>query len=313
MNERFALDTPISLENQIDIDIESVVNLGEYETLEISGVTVLNNSNKGYLCFCDRDPGAKLASLAEGAVVLSNSELASKWSSQYPNAIWVVVRDPRATFIDLAMKFLKEGQIQVSDRVPRPFGVHNSVIVGQHTTIHPTARIDEGVVIGNHCVIHRGTWIKANTVIRDHVVIGSEGINAYRGLDGRQRGFPHLASVIIGNNTEIGASSVIPRGILNSTYIGDDVVIGNLCNIGHGASVADGVWMSVGCLIGGHTIIGRKTTIGMGVTVKDNLEIGDEAQVGMGSVVVRNVESGTSVFGNPARSTGNQIKAGPER
>lgn len=313
INERFALSSTLEFTKDVPRELINELGLlGEYSS-EILGLASLNNSTKGYICFCDREPAAEITTISDGTIVLTNPELHPMLVKRYPNGIFVTVRDPRAAFIDLAARLMAEEKLDVTDAVPRPLKVDHTASVGLHTVIHPEVRIDEGVIIGNQCVIHRGVWIKENTVIRDHAVIGCEGINAYRGLDGRQRGFPHLASVIIGRNTEIGAGVIIPRGILTSTIIGNQVVVGNLCNIGHGSVICDNVWMSVGCRIGGHTVVGRRATLGMGVVVRDNIDIGDEAQVGMGSVVVRNVEHGSSVFGNPARTTGGKLRAGPER
>lgn len=309
MREHFSLATPLRLEQEISLE-HAVINGPLGETTGLSG---LMSAKAGYLSFCDREPAPELAVIESGAMVLTTTDLYPSLISRFPGVTWISTPDPRADFIDLSQKLLASGVLDISNAVPRPFGVHTTASIGSHAVIHPNVRIDEGVIIGEHCVIHRGTWIRENSVIRDHAVIGCEGINAYRGLDGRQRGFPHLASVLIGESCEIGAGSVIPRGILTSTVVGNHVVVGNLCNIGHGVVVEDNVWMSVGCLVGGHTSIGKKATLAMGVTVRDNLRIGAEAQVGMGSVVVRDVEAGVSIFGNPARLAGNKVKAGPER
>ncbi len=50
--------------------------------------------------------------------------------------------------------------------------------------------------------------------------------------------------------------------------------------------------------------IGDRTYIGMNATVKQRLSIGEDVMIGMGSVVISNVKSGVSVFGNPARKYG---------
>jgi UDP-3-O-[3-hydroxymyristoyl] glucosamine N-acyltransferase len=164
-------------------------------------------------------------------------------------------------------------------------------------------------------VIHRGTWIQAGSIIRDGTVIGCDGVNAYayQGQDGKPRVFPHFGGVLIGENVEIGANSVIVRGILNSTRIGRNSVIGNMGNIGHAAELSEQVWMSVGCRIGGYTRIGSRATLGIGATVKDSIEIGEQATIGIGSVVIQSVAPYTSVFGNPARKVPTMRAFGPPR
>lgn len=313
MNERFPLIQPTSLKTLLSGMEGAFIPADEFPEVNVSGLARLGHGESDDLCFCDRDPSSTLDTLPSGLIVLCTAGLAQHLAFQFPNVSWIPLEDPRAVFIDLGVHLLSGGAVDVSDAIPRPLGIHPTVKMGTNTHIDPTVRIDEGVIIGHHCVIHRGTWLQAGSVIRDHSVIGCEGINAYRGLDGRKRGFPHFAGVVIGERVEIGAGTVIPRGILTSTYIGEDTVIGNLCNIGHGAVIEKGVWMSVGCLIGGHARIGEGATLAMGVTIRDNLEIGARAHIGMGSVVARIVEPDASVFGNPARSVPGQVKAGPDR
>lgn len=301
MRERFDLRVPCSL---ADIGISSKATA--------TGVARLGHGDAGDLCFCDRMPSPELCAVSDHTLILCNDDLHDLLCERFPQAICIAHADPRSVFIDFGHNLLARGDVEVSNAVPRPFGTHPSAQIGAQTVIHPETRIDEGVKIGNQCVIHRGSWLKAGAVIRDNTVVGVEGINAYVGLDGKQRSFPHFASAIIGENVEIGAGAVVVRGILNSTQIGQHSVIGNLSNIGHVVEIGKKVWMSVGCLIGGHTRIGDGATLGMGVVVRDNVDIGENAQVGMGSVVVKSVAARTSVFGNPARAMG-PIQAGPER
>jgi UDP-3-O-[3-hydroxymyristoyl] glucosamine N-acyltransferase len=303
MTERFGFDAPIPV---------AAVGLGELLSKHAAtGIARLGHSVAGDLCFCDRDPARDLK-IDDGSIVLCTQELAASLRERFPAAVFIPLPDPRAAFIDLGHHLLTEGRVMVSGEVPRPFNIHPSAEIGPQTVIHPEVRIDAGVKVGAQCVIHRGTWLQAGAVVRDHTVVGVEGINAYRGVDGKQRRFPHFASVIVGENVEIGAGAVLARGILNSTRIGRNTVIGNLCNIGHVVDIGEKVWMSVGCLIGGHTHIGNGATLGLGVAVRDNIEIGAGAQVGMASVVVKPVPAGLSVFGNPARPVPG-LQAGPAR
>jgi len=302
--ERMALRKPLLLSD--------VLHQEEYTNVKVFGMARLGHTQYGDICFCDREPGTGVTVMAEGSIVLCTTDVVESLHVRFPKILCIIMPDPRATFIDLGHRLLGHAELEVSSLVPRPFGIHSSVIMGENCVIDPETRIDANVVLGHQCIVKRGTWIQEGAIIRDNTVLGVEGINAYKGLDGRQRNFPHLAGVIIGESVEVGASVVVVRGILNSTVIGKGSVIGNMSNIGHVVEIGENVWMSVGCLIGGHTCIGDAATIGMGVTIRDNLNIGSRVQVGMASVVVKSIPEGASVFGNPAKPIPG-LRAGPNR
>ena len=224
-----------------------------------------------------------------------------------------VVDDPRSVFIDV-LEWIMETTGFDAHRV----GFSNQAKISNQSIISSSAIIESGVEIGAGskicpgAVIKTGTRIGSGCIIRENAVIGCDGITAYRANSGRLQKFPHLGGVDIGNNTEIGAGTVVSGGILVPTYIGQNVVVGNICNVGHGVSIEDGVWMSVGSLVGGHAVLRAKATVAMGVTIRDNLEIGESASLGMGSVVVKSVGAGHSVFGNPAKRMPT-LNTGPKR
>lgn len=301
---RFSLSTKIPL-SEIGIG-------GEQGNLFFSGFAGFGQTEPGDLCFCDKEPNENFINIPVGSIVLCSEFLYKSLKKRFTDIQFISMPDPRATFIDIGHKLLERNVVQVTKKISDALGVHPTAKVGLQTVVHPEVRIDENVIIGAHCVINRGTWIKSGTIIKDGTIIGIDGINAYRGNDGKLRSFPHFAGVIVGNNVEIGSGVVVVRGLLNSTIIGNNTIIGNLCNIGHVVNIGEKVWMSVGCLIGGHTKINSGATLGMGVTVRDNIEIGENAQVGMSSVVVRKVKANCSVFGNPARII-SAIQAGPVR
>jgi UDP-3-O-[3-hydroxymyristoyl] glucosamine N-acyltransferase len=310
MNERFVLERPTELRDLLS-GVAGARQLASNVT--VGAIARFGHAKDGDVCFCDRDPSGKGFSAEKGAIVLTTEELAGPLAARMPDAHWVALSDPRSAFIEMTTRLLAESAVEVTDLVPRPFGVHPTATVGDHCSIHPESRVDERAAIGHGCVIHRGVWIQAGAVVRDRTVIGCEGIDAHSGKDGVVRRFAHLAGVVVGKNAIIGACVVIPRGILTSTRIGQNSVVGNLSNVGHGVVLEEDVWMSAGCFIGGHSRIGSKASIGIGATVKDNVVIGAGAQVGMGSVVIRPVNPGASVIGNPARSMLGEAKAGPER
>lgn len=256
-----------------------------------------------------RLPGEKCLAFAKrdvidaGTQLLNSFVLVDDWPGTEDNTnLYCKVDDPRAAFIDLlthlmtkidvwahSMDYWEQAEVDATAIIATSAVIETGVKVGKR------ARIEAGVVL------KRGTWIDDDAIIGPNACLGDEGITLYKANDGRVLRFPHVGGVYVGKRTHVGANSVIPRGIISTTRISDDVVIGNLCNIGHGAKVGRSVWMSVGSLIGGHTKIEDRVTIGMGVTVRDNLTLGEQSSIGMGSVVVKNVQNKTSVFGNPAK------------
>jgi sugar O-acyltransferase (sialic acid O-acetyltransferase NeuD family) len=99
--------------------------------------------------------------------------------------------------------------------------------------------------------------------------------------------------VIVGQNVVISANVRIERhAYINiGGIVGHDVTIREFASIGPGA-----------CL-NGNVEIRRACDIGATAAFRPGVTVGDESVIGMGAVVVRNVEAGTTVVGNPARLT----------
>lgn len=275
----------------------------------LDGTCDSRNGGHRKLVFSTIEDFPATASLTESLILIDDIPADPSRGSNH----FCKVSDPRAAFID-ALTWL-QASVGV-DAHKRGFtetaSVSATVQVAGTAVIEAGVEVGAGSIISAGVVLKSGTRIGENTIIRENTVIGSDGVTVYRAVDGRLLKFPHVGGVSIANNTEIGANTVIAGGILAPTCIGSDVVIGNLCNIGHGVVVEDGVWMSVGALIGGHSAIRAGATIAMGVTVRDNLLIGEGVSLGMGSVVVKDVGAGHSMFGNPARRMVG-LKAGPAR
>lgn len=274
----------------------------------LRGVADSRRGGTGCLSFAPGRKRKPITSLSGSFVIVD--EFLSEDSTAN---LYCKVDDARAVFIDL-LQICRErsGVVPHARDYQATAAVHEAARIAPSAVLESGVCIAEGAEIGAGAVIRSGTRIAENTRIGENVCIGGDGITVYRARDGRLLRFPHVAGTTIGARTEIGSGTIIPSGILTPTEIGDDAVIGNLCNIGHGARIESSVWMSVGTLIGGHVLVEQGATIGMGVTIRDNRAVGENASVGMGSVVVQNVTAGRSVFGNPAKTMG-PLKAGPTR
>ena len=162
--------------------------------------------------------------------------------------------------------------------------------------IQPYRKMEAGVCmygdisIGNNVNIYHGT------------IIGKPGFG-YEWDEGNQQwiNFPHIGSVIIGNNVEIGANVCIDRGTLDNTIIGNGTKIDNLVHIAHNVIIGKNCMLVCHCGIGGSVEIGDNCWIGMGAQIRNGLKIGNNVTVGMGAIVVKNVPDGITVIGNPAK------------
>jgi UDP-3-O-[3-hydroxymyristoyl] glucosamine N-acyltransferase len=275
----------------------------------VIGVADGRNAPPRIMCFVDKPLKQEAIGRLKECLVIANEEIARSLAG----CSMLVVNDPRALFIELLTRLLT---------VPG-FACFTSLVkepprIDPDAEIHPRAVIEDGVSIGAAsrvsagCVVKRGTYVGRDVLIRENTVIGCDGIALYKARDGRVLRIPHLAGVIIEDGVEIGASCVIPRGVMGSSRVGRETVIGNLSNLGHAVQIGARVWMSVGCLIGGNSAIGDGSTLGLGVCVRDNLRVGKNCSIGMGAVVVRDLPDGSSAFGNPARRLP-AVNAGPER
>jgi sugar O-acyltransferase (sialic acid O-acetyltransferase NeuD family) len=99
------------------------------------------------------------------------------------------------------------------------------------------------------------------------------------------RGVVICSNALISCDVVVGAHTFIN----NHTTVGHDVEVGRFCHIGGHV------------FIGGNTRIGNRVVIHPGATILPGLNIGNRAVIGAGSVVVKDVKEGDTVFGVPAR------------
>ena len=103
--------------------------------------------------------------------------------------------------------------------------------------------------------------------------------------------------------TKLGVGTVICAGTVCTAdiTIGSHCIINKLCSIGHDATISDFATLSPQVMLGGHSIVGVGAELGASCLIRQGLTVGDWANVGMGSVVTKNVPSGITVVGNPAK------------
>ena len=114
---------------------------------------------------------------------------------------------------------------------------------------------------------------------------------------------------VIDRSARVSSMSELGRGcfvgklaIVNADVrVGDDVVVNTMALIEHGCTVGDHANISTKAVINGDVVVGEGSFIGSNSVVTGQLSIGSWTVVGAGAVVVRNVGSGVTVAGVPAR------------
>lgn len=185
--------------------------------------------------------------------------------------------------------------------------IAKGAVIGSNACIMPGAYIGEDVCIGENVYIGAGAklvgniTIGNNVVIRENAVLGADGLSTDRDEEGKAATMPQFGEIILEDDVQIGANTVIARGAIDETIIKRGSKIDNSCFISHNVHIGEDSFVVGETIMFGSSKLGDKAFISGNATVRNGKTIGDGATVGMGAVVVNNVEEGAVVKGNPAR------------
>jgi UDP-3-O-[3-hydroxymyristoyl] glucosamine N-acyltransferase len=161
------------------------------------------------------------------------------------------------------------------------------VVVGAHTVLMPGVVVRERCRIGKRCRIH------------SNAVIGTDGFGYFL-RKGVHNKVPHVGTVEIGDDVEIGACVCIDRAKFGATRIGDGSKIDNLVQIGHNAQLGRGVLLAGLVGIAGSARVGDYAVLAGHAGVRDNATLGDRSVVAAYSVALSDVPADTVYAGMPA-------------
>lgn len=216
---------------------------------------------------------------------------------------YIKVDNPKEIFFDILGNFYGEVEqlgIGKNNIISPLANIGNSVYIGNNCTIGDYVEIGKGTKIYNNVVLSKGVKIGKNCTIKSGAVIGEIGFGYSVNENGESIRVPHFGSVIIGNNVDIGANTTIEGGTIDDTIIADGVKIDDLCQISHNVYIGENTNIITNTSIYGSVKVGKNCYISTSI-IRNQLTIGDNAIIGMGSVVVKDVEDNTTVYGNPAR------------
>lgn len=112
---------------------------------------------------------------------------------------------------------------------------------------------------------------------------------------------PVNAGIVIEDNVDIGANSVICYGCEEDTLIEEHCWIGHQCLVGHDAKIRKGSIICSGVSILGHVEIGENCYIAPRTVIRNRMKIGKNTIIGLGSVVTRNIPENVVAYGIPCK------------
>ncbi|MDC8832765.1 UDP-3-O-(3-hydroxymyristoyl)glucosamine N-acyltransferase [Alteromonas gilva] len=176
----------------------------------------------------------------------------------------------------------------------------DNVVIGAHTVISRDTRIGDGSVIHPNVTIYHSVRIGKRVRVHSQTVIGADGFG-YANDNGVWLPIPQTGSVVIGDDSQIGASTTIDRGALDDTIIGTNVIIDNQVQIAHNCIIGDHSCICGSTGIAGSATIGKYVIIAGGCGIGGHLSICDKVQITGYTMVISDIkEPGVYSSGQPA-------------
>lgn len=290
---------------------------GEPDIL-ITGAASVEEAEPGDIVFAESERFRDKALQSPASAVLISTALAPEVASKP----LICVENARLSFVQLLEAFAFP--LSASPGIHSTAQIADDVTIGEACSIGAHVTVETGVVLGSHVVVMTGARIGANCRIGDDTilypnvvlypgisvgrrcllhagcVIGSDGYG-YVQVGRALKKIPHLGTVEIGNEVEIGANTCIDRAKTGATVIGSGTKIDNLVHIAHNCRIGQYCLIIAQVGIAGSTEVGNGVVLAGQVGLKDHITIGDGARVGAQGGVISNIPAGATYSGYPAR------------
>jgi UDP-3-O-[3-hydroxymyristoyl] glucosamine N-acyltransferase len=271
----------------------------------IHRVASLDTAGPNDLSYCSakKSDGLNMMKASGAGIILCDASIPDIESLQTQKCI-IIVDNPRLCFLRCIKLFLKpqiEWDIHSTAIIEPGVKLPERVSIGPMVYIGKDVEIGENTVIENRVHLGERVIIGRNVIIQAGAVLGCTGQGFERAQDGVFEKFPQLGSIVIENDVEIGANSIVVRGALAETHIGQGTKIGHLVDIGHNVHIGLHVFISAGVVVCGSATIGDFSWLSPQCCIKNKVKIGRKVTIGLGVVIEKDVPDGWTMYGVPAR------------
>jgi UDP-3-O-[3-hydroxymyristoyl] glucosamine N-acyltransferase len=306
------------------LKLSSTANISNFKDNEISDIKDLTSACEDNITFFHSKKYENLASKTNATYCVTTKNLAHILPS---TCFAIVVENVLITTAKITKVFYPDSVTDdfdenISDIKKTPLAkivthgknvlIGKNVLVGKNCLIGHNSIIESNVIIGDDCsigsnVIIRNTIIKNGVNILDGCVIGKKGFGFFPYKDKNFR-YPHIGTVIIENNCEIGCGSTIDRGSLSNTIIGKNTYLDNQVHVAHNNKIGNNCIIAGQVGFAGSSTLGNNVMIGGQAGISGHLKIGNNIQIGGGSGVIKDIPDNSKVMGYPAKNLKTFIK-----
>ncbi|MCS7019186.1 MAG: UDP-3-O-(3-hydroxymyristoyl)glucosamine N-acyltransferase [Cytophagales bacterium] len=176
--------------------------------------------------------------------------------------------------------------------------IGDNTVIGDNTILYPGVKIYHNCTIGKNCTIHAGA------------VIGSDGFGFAPQADGTYIAVPQVGSVIIEDNVDIGANTVIDRATMGETIIHSGVKLDNLIQVAHNVRIGKNTVIASQTGISGSTEIGENCMIAGQVGFAGHIKVANRTNIGAQAGVMKSIKEENQVLvGSPVIDVKDYMKS----
>ena len=191
--------------------------------------------------------------------------------------------------------------------------IGGKVKIGHNCLIYPLVTIGDYVTIGNNVILQQGSSVGADGfayVTKDPSVIEKrlKGDFTLDPTANPHHKIPHIGSVVIEDNVELGSNSTVARGTIGDTKIGQGTKIDDLVVVAHNVIIGEECLIAGLNGFGGSARIGNKVVIAGDCGLKDHVVVGNEVIIEAMSGVMWDIKDGEVQGGIPAVNTKERFK-----
>lgn len=300
------------------------------DKIKINRLSKIQDASSGSIAFLAnlKYENYLYSTLASAVIVSKNFE-----PKQEVRSTLIKVEDPYTSFSRLLeeySKFLKFSKTGVEN--PSFIGensstgesiyrgafsyIGNNCRIGKNVKIYPQVYIGDNVKIGDSTILYSGVKIYANCIIGSNctihsgTVIGSDGFGFAPQQDGSYKTIPQIGNVIIEDNVDIGANTVIDCATMDSTLIRKGVKLDNLIQVAHNVEIGQNTVIAAQSGVAGSSTIGENCVIAGQVGIIGHLTIGNKITIGAQAGVGKSCErEGSILLGSPGFERKNYLKS----